>query len=72
MLLWVLELLYIALWDTQYNMKKPTIAVINGAARVGGIYANNTKRSEFLIENLKINLNLLEVCIPFPDIKIIN
>ena len=51
--------------------KKPNI-VINAAARVGGIYANNTKRSEFLIENLKINLNLLEVCIPFPDIKIIN
>ncbi len=51
--------------------KKPNI-VINAAARVGGIYANNTKRSEFLIENLKINLNLLEACIPFPDIKIIN
>ena len=32
-----LELLYIDLWDTQYNMKKPTIAVINGAARGGGM-----------------------------------
>jgi len=51
--------------------KKPNL-IINAAAKVGGIYANNTKRSEFLIENLKINLNLLEACIPFPDIKIIN
>lgn len=32
-----LELLYIDLWDTQYNMKKPTIAVIDGAARGGGM-----------------------------------
>ena len=32
-----LELLYIDLWDTQYNMNKPTIAVINGAARGGGM-----------------------------------
>ena len=32
-----LELLYIELWDTQYNMNKPTIAVIDGAARGGGM-----------------------------------
>lgn len=32
-----LELLYIKLWDTQYNMTKPTIAVIDGAARGGGM-----------------------------------
>ncbi|MDC0093900.1 enoyl-CoA hydratase/isomerase family protein [Alphaproteobacteria bacterium] len=32
-----LELLYIDLWDTQYNMNKPTIAVIDGAARGGGM-----------------------------------
>ena len=36
--------------------------IINAAAKVGGINANNTKRSEFLIENLKINLNILESC----------
>ena len=50
---------------------KPNV-IINAAAKVGGIYANNTKRTEFILENLKINLNLLESCIPFPDIKIIN
>lgn len=32
-----LELLYIELWDTQYNMNKPTMAVIDGAARGGGM-----------------------------------
>ena len=29
--------LYIDLWDIQYNMGKPTIAAINGAARGGGM-----------------------------------
>ncbi len=46
--------------------------IINAAAKVGGIHANNTLRSEFLIENLKINLNILESCIPYNTIKIIN
>ena len=32
-----LELLYIELWDAQYNMNKPTMAVIDGAARGGGM-----------------------------------
>ena len=50
---------------------KPNI-IINAAAKVGGIYANDTKRTEFIIENLKINMNILEACIPFPEIKIIN
>ena len=46
--------------------------IINCAARVGGIYANNTHRTEFLIENLKINLNILESVVKNSDIKIIN
>ena len=32
-----LKRLYIDLWDVQYNMGKPTIASINGAARGGGM-----------------------------------
>ena len=32
-----LKRLYIDLWDIQYNMEKPTIASINGAARGGGM-----------------------------------
>ena len=46
--------------------------IVNAAAKVGGIVANNTLRTEFLLENLKINMNILESCINFPDIKIIN
>jgi enoyl-CoA hydratase len=32
-----LEKLYSDLWDVQYNMGKPTIAAVNGAARGGGM-----------------------------------
>ncbi|MBL6679073.1 MAG: GDP-L-fucose synthase [Flavobacteriaceae bacterium] len=46
--------------------------IINAAAKVGGIVANNTERVNFLIENIKINLNILESCIPNPKIKILN
>ena len=46
--------------------------IVNAAARVGGIYANNTKRTQFLLENLKININILESCVNQPSIKIIN
>ena len=50
---------------------KPDI-MINAAAKVGGIYANSSKRTEFILENLKINVNILEASIPFPDMYIIN
>ena len=50
---------------------KPDILII-AAAKVGGIYANNELRTDFILENLKINTNLIEACIPFPNIKIIN
>ena len=50
---------------------KPDV-LINAAAKVGGIYANNTNRTEFLIENLKINLNILESTIEHKDTLIIN
>ena len=58
---------------TKYKIEttKPDI-IINAAAKVGGILANNTQRTDFIIENLKINMNILEACIPFPNIKIIN
>ena len=50
---------------------KPNV-IINAAAKVGGIHANNTERSNFLIENIKINTNILEACIQDSKIKIIN
>ena len=46
--------------------------IINAAAKVGGIVANNSQRSDFILENLKINMNILESVIPYPEIKIIN
>ena len=42
------------------------------AAKVGGINANNTQRVDFLLENLKININVLESSINKPNLKIIN
>ena len=50
---------------------KPDI-IINAAAKVGGIKANNEMRVDFILENLKININFLEACIPYPNIKIVN
>lgn len=59
--------------ETQELISKisPNI-IINAAAKVGGIHANNTNRTSFIIDNLKINLNVLESCIKYPAIKIIN
>ena len=53
------------------NKERPDVLII-AAAKVGGILYNNTKRTEFILENLKININLLEATIKFPEIKIIN
>jgi GDP-L-fucose synthase len=36
--------------------------VINAAAKVGGIYANNTYRAEFIYENLAIQTNIIHNC----------
>ena len=38
---------------------KPTVVVL-AAAKVGGIYANNTYPADFLLENLKIQNNVIE------------
>lgn len=46
--------------------------IINAAARVGGILANNTYRADFILENLKININVLEAIIQNDSINVIN
>ena len=46
--------------------------IVNCAAKVGGIHANNTYRADFLIDNLKINLNLYQALKDFKNINIIN
>jgi len=61
-----------------YQQTKQTIEninpdlIINAAAKVGGILANNSLRVQFLIENLKINMNILESVITDKNIKVIN
>ena len=46
--------------------------VINSAAKVGGIHANNSQRTAFITENLKINLNIIEALRNLNSIKFIN
>ena len=46
--------------------------IVNAAAKVGGILANNSLRTEFILENLKINMNILEAIIDYPEIRLIN
>lgn len=53
------------------ELHNPNI-IINAAAKVGGILANNTYRTNFILSNLKININILESIIDKPNIKVIN
>ena len=46
--------------------------IINAAAKVGGIVANNTQRTSFIIDNLKINMNILQSIVDKPETKLIN
>lgn len=50
---------------------KPDV-LINAAAKVGGIVANNTNRTDFIIDNVKINLNILEASKQIKPFTIIN
>ncbi len=42
-----------------FRKNKPTIVII-AAAKVGGILANSTKTADFLLENIKIQTNIIE------------
>tara|TARA_Y100001933_G_scaffold166260_1_gene164520 strand:+ start:26 stop:1045 length:1020 start_codon:yes stop_codon:yes gene_type:complete len=42
-----------------FKINKPDIVIV-AAARVGGIFANNTQPTDFLLDNLKIQNNLIE------------
>ena len=59
--------------STLQTIKKfqPNI-IINCAARVGGIKANDKNRTIFLLENLKINMNIFESLMSLDPIKVIN
>ena len=55
-----LDLLNFSMVDEWFKINKPKIVVI-AAAKVGGIYANNTYPADFLLENLKIQNNIIEI-----------
>jgi len=59
--------------ETKYTVDKikPDI-IINSAAKVGGIYANDNNRVSFLLENLKINMNILESILDKNSLTLIN
>ena len=46
----------------EYVKREQPDAVVIAAARVGGIYANNTYPVEFLTENLQIEMSILDAC----------
>lgn len=50
---------------------KPDV-VVNAAAKVGGILANDLLRTDFILNNLKININIIESIIDYPQTKLIN
>jgi GDP-L-fucose synthase len=45
--------------EAWFAKKQPTVVVL-AAAKVGGIYANNTFPADFLLENLKIQTHVIE------------
>ena len=55
------ELNYLNFEETNlwFVNNKPTVVVV-AAAKVGGIYANNNYSADFLLENIKIQTNLIE------------
>ena len=55
-----LDLLNYADVDKWFDINKPTVVII-AAARVGGIRANSSYPTEFILENLKIQSNLIEI-----------
>ena len=46
--------------ENWFKKNKPDIVIL-AAAKVGGIYANNSKPADFLLENLKIQTNVIEI-----------
>ena len=55
-----LDLLNYSEVDNWFKLNKPTVVVL-AAAKVGGINANNIKPAEFILENLKIQNNVIEL-----------
>ena len=54
-----LDLLKIKEVEQWFSNNKPTVVII-AAAKVGGIFANSSYPTEFLLENLKLQTNIIE------------
>ena len=46
--------------ESWFQKYKPTVVIL-AAAKVGGIFANDSKPAEFILENLKIQTNVIEL-----------
>ncbi len=57
--------------DNLFNTFRPDI-VVHLASRVGGLFANQTHNLEFLLDNVKINGNIIELCNKYNVKKLIN
>ena len=55
-----LNLLYIKDVEKWFQKNKPTVVIL-AAAKVGGIFANNSQPADFILENLKIQTNVIEM-----------
>ena len=59
-----LDLLNINEVENFFRKNNPEVVII-AAAKVGGIYANSTYPADFILENLKIQINLIETAWKF-------
>tara|TARA_Y100000991_G_scaffold65664_1_gene49112 strand:- start:5208 stop:6188 length:981 start_codon:yes stop_codon:yes gene_type:complete len=55
-----LDLLHFNVLDKWFELNRPHVVII-AAAKVGGIYANNNYPADFILENLKIQNNIIEI-----------
>jgi GDP-L-fucose synthase len=56
--------------DTYFKIEKPEYVFL-AAAKVGGIYANNTYPAEFIFSNLEIQNNVIHACYKFQTKKLL-
>ena len=55
-----LDLLNFSECENWFENNKPTVVII-AAAKVGGIFANSSRPKDFLLENLKMQTNIIEL-----------
>ena len=56
--------------DEWFKKNKPSIVIL-AAAKVGGIFANSTKPVDFLLDNLKIQNNVIEASYKYKSKKLV-